>query len=86
MVHQAAGSMGSDCLEYILHRHPAGKKNTAMEYNNYFEKSLPLHYAVLASNAQNVRMLLKIMKSKPQAPDAKGKKDPQQKAFEKYKE
>lgn len=26
LVHHAAGSMGSDCLEYILHRHPAGKK------------------------------------------------------------
>jgi len=34
LIHHAAGSAGSDCLQYILHRHPAGKKNVAMEYNN----------------------------------------------------
>lgn len=37
LIHQAAGSLGSDCLEYILNRHPAGKKSVVMEYNNYFE-------------------------------------------------
>lgn len=64
LVHRAASSIGTNCLEYILQRHPSGKNNIVMEHNNFTEKSLPLHYAVMAGNEESIRILLKIMKNK----------------------
>ena len=89
LIHKAAGSIGTNCLEYILQRHPNGKNNIIMEHNNFTEKSLPLHYAVLAGNEESVRILLKIMKKQKQksGSDSKSKKqDPQSAAFQKYRE
>lgn len=44
-----------------------------MERNNFFEKSLPLHYAVMAGNEEAVKIILNIMRS------MQGKPDPQKK-------
>lgn len=86
LVHRAAGGMGPECLDYILARNPGNEKNLVMQYNNEFEKSLPLHYAVLGANTRNVKTLLRYMKSKPLPQQPKGRKDAQTVAFQRYKD
>lgn len=77
LIHRAAGAPGPECLDYILERNPGNEKNVAMQYNNEYEQSLPLHYAVMGANQKNVQTLLGLMKSKPPPKQPKGKKNAQ---------
>ena len=69
--------MGHECLDYLLAKNPGNEKNVLMQYNNEYEKSIPLHYAVLGGNEHNVKTILEYMKAKPEPKKQKGKKDPQ---------
>lgn len=78
--------MGSDCFDLIMKKNLGNEKNVAMQYNNDYEKSLPLHYAVLGRNVKNVRTLLGLMRGKPSAKKQKKPKDAQSIAFQKFRE
>jgi ankyrin repeat protein len=86
LIHRAAGARGSDCFKLMMQRSAGNEKNLAMQYNNDYDKTLPLHYAVLGSNVKNVKMLLDLMKSKPAPKQSKKKRDAQTVAFQKYRE
>lgn len=56
-MHLAAGNAGSKCLKYLL--------ETSSEFVNQIcnmqDQATPLHFAVLANNYDNARLLLKFM-------------------------
>ncbi|TNV78094.1 hypothetical protein FGO68_gene14558 [Halteria grandinella] len=54
MIHIAAGAQGSKCLKYLI-----DKGEHVNQICNEHDKATPLHFAVLAQNIENVKLLLK---------------------------
>ena len=64
MLHIAAGSEGSKCLKFFL-----DKGDNPNILSNEFDRATPLHFAVLANNIENAKLLLK-KKANPNVRDS----------------
>ena len=63
-MHIAAGSEGSKCLKFLL-----DKGENPNSLSNDFDRATPLHFAILADNIENAKLLLK-KKANPNARDS----------------
>ena len=62
MIHWAAGAQGSRCLSYLLEK--SDLSELLSRTLDKREKASPLHFASIAQNEQNCKILLKHMSSK----------------------
>ena len=54
MLHIAAGSEGSKCLKFLLE-----KGENVNQISNKHDRATPLHFAVIAVNQDNLKLLLR---------------------------